>query len=268
MGEEAGLEGDALTAVQQNAYHRLDQMIRYCQTPDCLRKYILEYFGEKAPDHCGFCLNCINPPKMEDVTAQANAVLRCVDQTGERFGKAMVVDILRGAENERITAQRLDTLLSYGALSQSSREHIYALVDRLQEMNALRIDVIETPSGQFPILKLGDRADEILSGDLNVTMLSHAQKKNASRKKAEPVPMNVDRDLLARLTALRKKISVTRSIPPYIILSDNVLRALADQKPQTLDEMRKVPGIGVVKLREYGSIFLKEIQKYLDETNG
>ena len=90
MGEEAGLEGEALEQVQQTARRRLEAMIQYCQTPDCLRGYILRYFGERAMEHCGFCLNCLNPPKAEDVTCEAVAALNCVDQMGERFGRCLL----------------------------------------------------------------------------------------------------------------------------------------------------------------------------------
>ena len=264
MGEEAGLEGEALQTVQENARKRLQAMIRYCQTAGCLRKYILNYFGETADDQCHFCLNCLNPPQMEDVTEAAKAAIRCVEQTGERFGSVMIIDVLRGAHTDRISQFRLDDTLNYGALQSLSREQVSTLLDRLQEIRALRIEVLETRTGQYPVLRLGDQAEDILDGNVQVSILARPQKKE--KKKSDDLPANVDRDLFARLKELRKKIAFSRGIPPYIIFQDNVLRNLADKKPTSMEEMEKISGIGVVKLREFGKTFLKEIQKYLAES--
>lgn len=268
MGEEAGIEGDALAAVQENARKRLDAMIRYCQTPDCLRKYILNYFGEDGKDRCDFCVNCLTPPQREDVTVAALAVLRCVDQTHERFGRSMIIDILRGAETERILQFRLDRVLSYGMLRAVAKDRVSAVLDRLLELEALKQETVEGPNARFPILRLGPAAEGILSGEQRVEMLTRAEKRSKKRAQEEQLSISVDRELLARLTALRKKLAYTHGVPPYIVLQDNALRGLADRKPSTLEEMGEISGIGVVKVRQYGKIFLQEIQKYRSETEG
>ena len=264
MGEEAGLEGEALEQVQQTARRRLEAMIQYCQTPDCLRGYILRYFGERAMEHCGFCLNCLNPPKAEDVTCEAVAALNCVDQMGERFGRGLVVEALRGAETERVRQFRLDRLLNYGALRHWPRDRVGQLLDRLVDMDALRVEAMETRSGALPVVRLGDRADDVLGGERPVSMLvREAHRPRRERKQAEWE--NVDRDLFDRLSALRRKIAFSRGIPPYAVFPDSTLRGLADLKPTTLEDMGKVSGVGVVKLRQFGATFLKEIKAYLEE---
>ena len=264
MGEEAGLEGEALEQVQQTARRRLEAMIQYCQTPDCLRGYILRYFGERAMEHCGFCLNCLNPPKVEDVTCEAVAALNCVDQMGERFGRGLVVEALRGAETERVRQFRLDRLLNYGALRHWPRDRVGQLLDRLVDMDALRVEAMETRSGALPVVRLGDRADDVLGGERPVSMLvREAHRPRRERKQAEWE--NVDRDLFDRLSALRRKIAFSRGIPPYAVFPDSTLRGLADLKPTTLEDMGKVSGVGVVKLRQFGATFLKEIKAYLEE---
>lgn len=264
IGEEAGLEGEALQRVQDNARDRLQSMIRYCQTPGCLRKYILNYFGEVSADRCDFCFNCLTPSQMEDVTASAQAILRCVDQTHERFGRNVIIDILRGAETERIRQFRLDNLLSYGALRNVTRDVVSSILDRLIEVNALRQEMVELPSGQYPILKLGDRADDVLDDILKIEIIIRTKKKGSKRNR-DDVPENIDRDLFERLKALRKKIALSRGVPPFVVFNDKVLRALADQQPRSMAEMEKISGIGVVKLREFGQRFLKEILAYLEE---
>lgn len=262
MGEEAGLEGAVLQSVQANARKRLDAMIRYCQTPDCLRRYILNYFGEEPGKSCDFCLNCLNPPSMDDVTDAATAVLRCIDQTGEHYGRSTIIDILRGAETDRIRQFRLDQILSYGALRHLPREYVSAVLDRLLELGTVRTEMAESRVGQFPVLQLNDSADEILFGNVRVSMPTRQKKQ---QRKAAETPLNVDRDLFARLSALRRKLSIARGVPPYVIFPDSTLRNLADRKPTTLDEMSGISGIGYVKMREFGKIFLKEIQTYLTE---
>ena len=268
MGEEAGIEGEALARVQESARKRLDAMIRYCQTPDCLRRYVLRYFGEDGPENCGFCINCLNPPRSEDVTEAAKAVLRCVDQTGERFGRTMILEVLRGSESERVRQFRLDRMLSYGALSSMPKDKVSAVIDRLQEMDALTVQMRELSNGRFPILCLGHEADGVLSGETAVQMLTRAAAKKSGRSKKPEAPLNVDRDLFARLSALRKQIARTRGIPPYVVFTDAALRGMADRQPSNKDEMSQISGVGVVKLREFGDIFLREIQKYKDEEAG
>ena len=266
MGEEAGLEGDALKNVQDSARKRLDAMVRYCQTPDCLRKYILNYFGQRAEEHCDFCLNCLNPPKLEDATDAARLMLRCVDQTRERFGRSVIIDVLRGADTERIRQFRLDELLSYGALRSMSRDAVSAIMDRLLEVNALRVEMMDTRAGQFPVIRLGEYADAVLEEGARIGVLSRPQAKKKGSKKANDMPLSIDRDLFARLSALRKRIAASRGVPPYVVFPDSALRNMADRKPQTISEMGQISGVGVVKLREFGEIFLREILKYLDET--
>ena len=267
MGEEAGLEGEALKNVQDSARKRLDAMVRYCQTPDCLRKYTLNYFGQRAEEHCGFCLNCLNPPKLEDVTDAARLMLRCVDQTRERFGRSVIIDVLRGADTERIRQFRLDELLSYGALRNLSRDAVSAVMDRLLEVEALRVEMMETRAGQFPVIRLGEYADAVLEDGARIGVLSRPQAKKKGSRKANDMPLSIDRDLFARLSALRKRIANSRGVPPYVVFPDSALRNMADRKPQTISEMGQISGVGVVKLREFGEIFLREILKYLEENS-
>lgn len=199
---------------------------------------------------------------MDDVTDAATAILRCIDQSGEHYGRSTIVDILRGAETDRIHQFRLDQLLSYGALRHLSHDSVNAVLDRLLELEAIRTEMTESRIGQIPVLRLDNSADEILSGNVRVSMPVRQKKQ---QRKVEDVPQNVDRDLFARLSALRRKLSITRGVPPYVIFPDSTLRNLADKKPASLDEMSSISGIGYVKMREFGKIFLKEIQAYLTE---
>ena len=194
-------------------------------------------------------------------------MLRCVDQTRERFGRSVIIDVLRGADTERIRQFRLDELLSYGALRNLSRDAVSAVMDRLLEVEALRVEMMETRAGQFPVIRLGEYADAVLEDGARIGVLSRPQAKKKGSRKANDMPLSIDRDLFARLSALRKRIANSRGVPPYVVFPDSALRNMADRKPQTISEMGQISGVGVVKLREFGEIFLREILKYLEENS-
>ena len=155
----------------------------------------------------------------DSVTCEAVAALNCVDQMGERFGRGLVVEALRGAETERVRQFRLDRLLNYGALRHWPRDRVGQLLDQLVDMDALRVEAMETRSGALPVVRLGDRADDVLGGERPVSMLvREAHRPRRERKQAEWG--NVDRDLFDRLSALRRKIAFSRGIPPYAVFPD------------------------------------------------
>ena len=266
MGEEAQLTPEELAAVQQNARKRLDLMVRYCETTDCLRKYMLNYFGENAPDNCGFCLNCRRPAALTDVSDAARRVLECVDQTGQRFGRTVITDVLRGAETKTVQSFRLENALSYGALKHLSRDTVSAVIDRLIDMEALEVQEVEYSKGSMPILRFGYEAAAVLEGTQTVMIAQRAASASGEKDKKQELLRSIDRDLYERLRELRKKMAFTRGVPPYVVFSDAVLRELAEKRPATKEQMEEIKGIGVVKLRDYGAAFLREIQKYIKES--
>ena len=265
MGEEAGLEGEALRTVQEAARRRLDAMIHLCNTDRCLRQTILRYFGEEAPDNCGFCLNCLSPQPREDATQDAQLVLSCVEQLPYRYGRTMIVDLLAGAENDKIRKSRYDTLLCYGALRKRPRVFINAVIDALIEAQGLSEQLIHTATGDFSVLEPGPAAEAVLAGSQTLSVRPIRAGKAAESGKQDTG--NYDRDLYARLSALRRKLAQVKGLPPYVVLHDSVLRALSEQQPRTLDEMSKISGIGAKKLKDYGKPFLREICQYLADTD-
>ena len=266
MGEEAGLEGDALRAVQRNAKERLGAMVRYCETTGCLRSQLLRYFGEQPKEQCGFCVNCLNPPQMVDRTDAAAAILRLMEQMPFSCGRTLLIDVARGSENERIQKHRLDRLLGYGALREMSAAELSAVIDRMLDMRALESETVRAGREELQVLRAGVYAEDVLNGDMRI----EARILGAARTQKRAAPKTTgdfDRDLFDRLRLLRKKLSTERSIPPYVIFPDSTLRALAQQKPRSLDEMGNVSGVGAVKKREYGKLFLREIEAYFKETS-
>ena len=266
MGEEAGLSESERRTLQQGAYERLNAMIRYCQTPDCLRAKILRYFGEKAPDHCGFCLNCLEPPETVDQSSEARAVLSAIEETGERFARTALIEILRGASTQRTDSWNLDRYEAFGTLGNRASGEISALIDALIECGAIEEQMRETATGQYAVLHLGPEVDRVLAGEKRIQVFKRKPKK--AKKKRESLPISADQALFDRLSALRRKIANARGVPPYVIMHDSSLREMADKTPSTMEEMAQIGGIGAVKLRQFGKAFLNEIQEYLQEKGG
>lgn len=266
MGEEAGLSESERRTLQQGAYERLNAMIRYCQTPDCLRAKILRYFGEKAPDHCGFCLNCLEPPETVDQSSEARAALSAIEETGQRFARTALIEILRGASTQRTDSWNLDRYEAFGALGNRASGEISALIDALIECGAIEEQMRETATGQYAVLHLGPEADRMLAGEKCIQVFKRKPEK--AKKKRESLPISADQALFDRLSALRRKIANARGVPPYVIMHDSSLREMADKTPSTMEEMAQIGGIGAVKLRQFGKTFLNEIQEYLREKGG
>ena len=266
MGEEAGLSESERRMLQQGAYERLNAMIRYCQTPDCLRAKILRYFGEKAPDHCGFCLNCLEPPETVDQSSEARTALSAIEETGQRFARTALIEILRGANTQRTDSWNLDRYEAFGALGNRASGEISALIDALIECGAIEEQMRETATGQYAVLHLGFEADRVLAGEKRIQVFK--RKPERTKAKSESLPISADQALFDRLSALRRKIANARGVPPYVIMHDSSLREMADKTPSTMEEMTQIGGIGAVKLRQFGKAFLNEIQEYMREKGG
>lgn len=268
MGEEAGLSETERQTLQKGAYERLNAMIRYCETPDCLRAKILRYFGEDAPDHCGFCLNCLEPQEMVDQTGAAVQILEAIDETGARFARTVLIEILRGAETQRVASWNLNRYDCFGSVAYLTSSDISALLDVMIEIGALREESRSTAKGTFSILQPGPNAGTVLSGRRRVEVFMRKHEKKKEKKNREMFASNEDQALFDRLAALRKKLASARGVPPYVVMHDSSLRDMVSKMPSTPEEMAAVSGIGAAKLRQFGKTFLEEIQKYRSELGG
>ncbi len=268
MGEEAGLSEDDRKVLQQGAYERLNAMIRYCETPDCLRAKILRYFGENAPDHCGFCLNCLDPKETTDQTDAARKILFAISETGARFGRNVLVEILRGAETQRVEQWRLNRYDCYGSIPNLTSNEISAVIDAMIEMNALCEESRNSANGSYAVLIPGAEENNVLRGRRTVSVFIRKRESKRAQKKREMFATEENQILFDRLSALRRKLANTRGVPPYVVMHDSSLRDMVEKVPSTLEEMAKVSGIGATKLRQFGAAFLAEIQKYQSEQGG
>jgi len=260
MGEESELEPEVLQRVQEHARKRLSAMVEYCRSGQCLRKYILCYFGEHSGKKCNYCSGCLNPRIACDVSGAARMAVACVRELGGSFGVRMVADVLRGANTEKIRTRGLDRKESYGSLRHLSMNNVLQIIDALIDKDALCIT-----DGEYPLLKCSYAAPDVLDGSLPVFAHQEEQDVPKGSEAKASVPEDVPAGLFDRLRKLRMRISSARSIPPYAVFSDATLAELCRKQPRSLDELRFVKGIGEYKMQAFGSKFVKEIAAYIKE---
>ena len=249
-------------AVREGLREGLRRMARYCTTGDCLRGYILRYFGEKAGERCGNCSNCDEEnQRTVDASEDARAAIRCVQELGERYGRTLVQEVLRGSGAARVQALGLQHCASFGALRGRALPAVRALLDALLDREAL-----ESSGGEYPVLRLGPRAQEILDGaPVRLRVRDEAQQEEAPRwrRDAQRAPSGeaVDEALLAELKALRNRLAAEAHVPAYVVFSDATLRDMCAKRPATPEEFLEVSGVGEYKLRRYGKEFLRVLRR-------
>lgn len=245
--------------VQAREEERLKKMTLYCFTRDCLRSYILSYFGEDGKDNCGNCGNCLNEFRTEDVTPAARAILGCAAESGQRYGMGVLLDAVRGADTDKIRQYRLNEISWYG----SGRDFSLPFLRQVANLLLLR-GLLTTTNNGYQIVHLTSAAGEVLFGDQKILMKISPEKpeettKKQSRKKrasGSPVLTPSEENLFEKLRLCRKNLASREGVPPYLIFSDKTLIQMCLQKPTNRTEMLAVPGVGEYKLRKYGEIFL------------
>ena len=249
-------------AVREGMREGLRRMARYCTTGDCLRGYILRYFGEKAGERCGNCSNCDEEnQRTVDAGEDARAAIRCVQELGERYGRTLVQEVLRGSGAARVQALGLQHCASFGALRGRALPAVRALLDALLDREAL-----VSSGGEYPVLRLGPRAQEILDGaPVRLRVRDEAPQEDAPhrRRDAQRAPGGeaVDEALLAELKALRNRLAAEAHVPAYVVFSDATLRDMCAKRPATPEEFLEVSGVGEYKLRRYGKEFLRVLRR-------
>ena len=246
------LDAETLERIRAHEHRRLRRMIQYAATTECLRKVILDYFGESLPDNCNRCGNCDADFEETDVTERAQIIMSCIHHMGQKYGVKLVVDTLLGRKNEKVRQLGLDAVKTYGRLKGADEDEVRAVIDHL----ALH-GYIEQTDDEYPVLKLADRARGVLLEGKKVLM---RQKKTADFKIARDEP--ADRQLLNALKELRLAIAKEKQVPAFVVFSDATLADMCRKRPQNRAEMLSVSGIGPAKLAQYGDAFLNGIRSH------
>ena len=266
-GEE-NEELDAITKqiVMERDWERLRQMTFYCYTKECLRHYILNYFGEQTSGYCGNCLNCLTEFETVDATMEAKAIIDCIRNCYRDFGLSTIVDILKGSKSQKVLSRHLDENSKYGALAAESIARIRQIINEM-----LVYGYLEMTDDEYPVLSVADitKIDDNWKFEIKIPKEVEKEKEERKiqtkkRKKAGAVAALAegDTDLFEALRALRRTIASEQKIPPYMVFSDKTLVHMSTMKPSNDEEMLEVNGVGEHKLQKYGERFLNEIQKY------
>ena len=242
---------------------KLQSMIDYCFCSNCLRKYMLNYFGESTVwTTCDNCSSCKGSADKVNVTKEAKAIFRAIMGTDERYGASMITSIVRGERTDRIMRAGHDALPVFGLLSNVDEKSIKGLIQQFVASGYLR-----SSTGKYPILSLTAGAEEVLAGHKeveeirqHVSVPSRTSKSTASVARGKSSPTSGG--LFEHLRQHRKRLAEEAGLRPYLIFPDTVLIDLANLRPTTLGEFGNVKGVGEAKLKKYGLTFLQAIAEY------
>ncbi|MBU3915399.1 ATP-dependent DNA helicase, partial [bacterium] len=239
---------------------KLDSLLGYCETSDCRRQVMLNYFGEKLEKPCDNCDTCLEPVETWEGGTAAQKALSCVYRTGQRFGARYLIDILLGNSNERITKLGHDRLSTFGIGTELSQAEWQSVFRQLIASDLLSIDI--KGYGGF---SLTEKSRPVLKGEQKVKFrkdpIPEKTLNKPSKQKIKQIELHGPDDLKLweKLRELRKQLSSKQKIPAYLIFHDSTLKEMVEMRPQSLREMERISGVGQTKLDRYGKSFLKVI---------
>ncbi len=238
--------------------HKLNSMVGFAESLTCRRRVLLGYLGEQLDTDCGNCDICLDPPEQYDATEAARKVLSCVYRVGQSFGVKHVVDVLRGADNERIRKFDHERLTTYGIGTEYSAAEWMSIVRQLIHRGYLIQDI-----ATFSVLKLTPRALGLLRAEetLELARPRVVEKIKKKKKRSGPVEDLSEDDLrlFETLREIRKQLAAEQGVPPYVIFGDVALVEMSRDRPSNEDEFLEINGVGQVKLERHGAIFLEAI---------
>ena len=244
--------------------HKLSSLLNYCETIECRRKILLNYFGD-AHEACGNCDICINPPKTIDGTVAAQKVISCVYRTGQMFGSQYVIDVLLGKEDERIQKFGHDKISTFGIGSEYDRTAWQGIIRQLVSQNLLSVDM-----SNHSELIITEHGANFLKNKSTIQLRLEEKPLRSKEKMAQKASVaaaslttEVERHLLQSLKELRMSIAREQNLPPYIIFQDRTLIDMVLLKPRTLYQLSMVNGVGQSKLQKYGDEFLRVINEII-----
>ena len=246
---------------------KMEAMLGYCETAKCRRQVLLSYFGEEMASPCGNCDTCEGQVETRDGTDIARKALQCVQQTGQMFGSAYLIDVLTGKESDRILHFRHDTVTTFGEGADLSEAEWKSVFRQLTAAGLLGVDPERrggfslTPEGLSLIR--GERNFELRKDPVRTRVRAKRERRRAEATAGkERIPEPLRDGLWERLRSLRLEIAREQGVPSYVIFHDKTLKDLMDVRPGTLDEMMDVSGIGQRKLEMYGERFLKVLLEF------
>jgi ATP-dependent DNA helicase RecQ len=247
-GDEMGERDEAFIAA---SLRHIADIQRYATAPVCRHQSLVEYFGERwEKSSCGACDVCLEPKAvLEDSEVVAQKILSCIVRVRESFGALHVIDVLLGHRTDKVTERRHNELTTFGLMRDSSKEELRSFIDQLIAAGCIGLSGV-----QYPTLFVTERGRALLRGELEVPLAvpRAMPRRPDTRKSAAIAPLSgVDSELFEKLRAWRRETAKERGVPPFVIFDDRTLREIAARKPKTRGELRRVHGVGDVKLEAF-----------------
>jgi ATP-dependent DNA helicase RecQ len=238
---------------------KLNAFIGLCESAKCRRQILLEYFGQQS-EPCGYCDNCQNPPQTYDATIAAQKAISNVYRTGQRFGAGYLIDVLLGNNNDRMIDFGHDKISTFGIGEEHSKKEWQAIYRQLIALNYLKV------SAETSGISITHSGLEFLKSKSAIMLKKQpsTKEKRASKSKTVNAELGeIEQNLLEQLKLKRRELANAANMPPYIIFHDKTLLEMANHKPQTMDEMAEISGVGAQKLEKYGADFLEILREYV-----
>jgi ATP-dependent DNA helicase RecQ len=228
---------------------KLQQMVAYCHTENCLQEFILKYFGEIETESCRRCGNCLDSRSSNDVTTEAQMVMSCLIRMGQRFGKTLTAQVLTGSKNKKVTEMGFDKLTTYGIMKEKGSKEVTDFIEFLISQELIAIE-----QGQFPTLYVSPKGKDVLLG----------KEKVHRRETVKVREISKDDPLFETLREVRRAIAERENVPPFVIFSDASLKDMCAKLPKTNEEFITVSGVGELKLQKYGLEFIQAIRQFCE----
>ena len=263
--ENATLSAEQKDEIYRRDMRRLEEMVAYCQSDDCLRARILRYFGETHEGECGNCGRCTGLYQLEDITRQAHSLIACVShlqrELGYGLGLVTIINILTGSQDASIVRRGLNDNVVYGAMRGTAPEELRRVADLLISRGYLSVS-----TGKYPTLNVTEAGLRALKNETRVTrramVRSNAEKAKKKREKKAGAPNEA---LLERLKQVRLGLAEKAHVPAFVIFSNATLSEMASRRPTTPDQMLAITGVGERKAALYGRAFMTAIEDFLRE---
>lgn len=250
-------DSDAPDIVKRVEHHKLEAMLGLCELITCRRHALLAYFDEAAPENCGQCDNCVNPPESFDATEVTQKALSCVYRTDQRFGVNYLIDVLLGSDDERIISNGHDQISTFGIGAELNATQWRGIFRQLVATGYLDIDI-----NRYGALRLTEKCRPVLQGKQTLLLRKQQKKPSSTKTRKQTVVRPQDQALWEALRQLRADIAKQNGIPPYVIFHDATLLEMCQLRPDSLEAMQRISGVGGQKLNQYGQRFLNIIHQH------
>ncbi|WP_067050519.1 DNA helicase RecQ [Methanofollis ethanolicus] len=241
------------------AVRKLQDLVDYCETTGCRRKYLLNYFGEEyARENCGMCDTCDRLVEMIDGTEYARKILGCVGQLPAHFGVDLIADVLRGSKNAKVRENCFDLLPTYATGTEQSKKQY-----RIWVQDLVRQGYLGRTDDRSPAICLTETSAAVMGGEVRVMLPAPAG--GAKKRRVDEALSAGDRELFIVLKALRTSIATRDGVPPSVVFPDRTLIEMARLRPSDRENFGNIAGVGVVRLEKYGPDFISAITRYCSE---